>query len=166
MPDGTYAHSCVAARVDVVCGAVNATAVAPRKARASFMIAVGACARSRRSVAVSLRSSRGVAAVEPWRVQVRGGGGRRPRTARSAVRRPAYCSLLAECAQASHSTAALLHVHFWHQYGCFAAVSLQAELRAAFLRAVFALVAVKLVQKGDEPLGTANKGVCGRWDAR
>ena len=54
----------------------------------------------------------------------------------------------------------------WHQCGCFAAVSLQAELRAAFLRAVFALVAVKLVQKGDEPLGTANKGVCGRWDAR
>ena len=53
-----------------------------------------------------------------------------------------------------------------HPCGCFAAVSLQAELRAAFLRAVFALVAVKLVQKGDEPLGTTDKRVCGRWDAR
>ena len=37
---GTYANSCVAARVGVVCGAVNAMAGAARRERASFMITI------------------------------------------------------------------------------------------------------------------------------
>ena len=44
-----------------------------------------------------------------------------------------------------------------HSCGCFAAVNSQAELRAAFLRAVFALVAVKVVRKRVEQLETINE---------
>ena len=164
MPDGTYAHSCVAARVDVVCGAVNATAVAPRKARASFMIAVGACARSRRSVVGSRRSSV-VASRRPsrassssrWRRTAPANSGQRGATARKLqyARGVRMGIRTYRCAnsRASHGNC-----------GCFGAVSPSRAARAF-------LVAVKLVQTGDEPLGTTNKivrdsGTHGSWSMR
>ena len=82
------------------------------------------------------------------------------------MRRPANCSTRAECAWASVRTAAFTTSIAWNHAG-FGAVSWQAELRAAFLSS---LVAVKLVQKGDEPLGTTNKivdsGTHGSWSMR
>ena len=134
----------------------------------SCMVAV--CCWCLRAVAAV---SRGVTAVESWR---RGGrvvevkfaavavGAREQRAARcdgphTAVRARSARGHRIVPLRCSTSIAT-------HPCGCFAAVSLQAELRAAFLRAVFALVAVKLVQKGDEPLSTTNKRVCGRWDGR
>ena len=170
MPDGTYAHSCVAARVDVVCGAVNATAVAPRKARASFMIAVGACARSRRSVVGSRRSSvvasrlpsrevKFAVAADSAREQraARCDGPQTAVRARSAHGHP-YVPLRSP--RASHGTMRALEQRNGKQ-----------SCAAFFARCFRSLVAVKLVQKGDEPLGTTNKavrdsGTHGSWSMR
>ena len=63
-------------------------------------------------------------------------------------------------------TAALLHEHCMASMRLLCSSELASRAARSVLRALSSLVAVKLVQKGDEPLGTANKGVCGRWDAR